>query len=194
MSKKLNELTRDEIAQLFPVIIVDYQKNWAEIFEKERKNILEILGYEVALRIEHFGSTSIPDLPAKDTIDILLQLPDNPDIFDDIIQKMHTISYEFMWQPDGNPPYMHFIKGFNTEGIKQQTYLIHAGPKTHPIWDRIYFRDFLRQFPETARQYAELKIDLSKQYKYDRVGYRIAKTAFVAEITEKAKGYFSRSE
>ena len=54
-------------------------------------------------------------------------------------------------------------------------------------WDELYFRDYLRQHPEIASQYAELKKDLAKEYKNDREGYTDAKTDFVKRITEIAK-------
>ena len=191
MSKKVTELTKEEIARLFPVEITDYQEKWVTLFNEERVKIMETLGEQIALRVEHFGSTSIPDLPSKDIIDILLEVPEGQLPVDSIVEKMNALSYDFLWQPDGNPPYMHFVKGYNTEGVKEQMYHIHAGPRSHPLWNRIYFRDYLREHPETAKEYAALKYRLAEQYKHDRVAYRIAKTEFIMEVTEKAKGLFS---
>lgn len=189
MSKRINELSREEIAKLFPVELSGYDSNWIEIYKEEEKQIKNAL-HEILIRIEHFGSTSIPNLTAKDTIDILVEIPEDQSLNDSIIERMKTISYDFMWQTDGEPPYMVFVKGYNTTGIKEQTFHIHMGPGHHKLWDRIFFRDYLIEYPEIAKQYETLKLALAQEFKYDRVGYRIAKTDFVIKITEEAKKYY----
>lgn len=191
MTNRVNELTKEEIAKMFPVELSTYDKRWGEVFRDEQKVIHETLG-NAALRIEHFGSTSIPGLVAKDTIDILVEIADDVTNNESIIGKMKTISYDFMWQTDGEPPYMVFVKGYNTTGAKEQTYHIHMGPKSHKLWDRLYFRDYLILNIDIAKQYEKLKLELAETYKYDRVGYRIAKTEFVTRITETAKKYYSK--
>jgi len=190
MTKRITDLTREEIAKMFPVELSEYDMRWADLFDKEKELIIQTLGSQTALRVEHFGSTSVPGLSAKDTIDILVEAPDNPSFHDSIIEKMKNISYDFLWQTDGDPPYMHFVKGYNTTGVKEQTYNIHMGPGNHKLWDRLYFRDYLRDHDDIALQYEALKYDLAKNFKYDRVGYRIAKTEFVTKITERAKKHY----
>jgi len=69
--KTLQDLTKEEIGQLFPIKIDPYSKNWPDVFEKEKNLITDTLEPGLFSRIEHFGSTSVPGLSAKDTIDIL---------------------------------------------------------------------------------------------------------------------------
>lgn len=85
---------------------------------------------------------------------------------------------------------MIFVKGYGPDGEKSQTFHIHMGPKEHQIWDRLYFRDYLIEKPELAKRYEKLKLNLAKEYLYDRVGYRIAKTEFIQAITSEAKTYY----
>lgn len=59
-------------------------------------------------------------------------------------------------------------------------------------WDRLLFRDYLIEFPETAQEYAVLKTKLSKIYQDNRSGYTESKGRLIKNITEKAKGYFRR--
>ena len=51
------------------IIISKYNPKWAEEFESIKSSLQEILG-DLALRIDHIGSTSVPGLGAKDVIDI----------------------------------------------------------------------------------------------------------------------------
>jgi GrpB-like predicted nucleotidyltransferase (UPF0157 family) len=59
-------------------VIVDYDPQWAELFEREAVRIRAVLAERV-LRIEHVGSTSVPGLPAKPVIDMVLVVTDSAD-------------------------------------------------------------------------------------------------------------------
>ena len=53
--------------------------------------------------------------------------------------------------------------------------------------NHILFRDYLRRHPDTAREYADLKIGMAETYRNDRFAYTEAKTAFITKVTAKAK-------
>jgi GrpB-like predicted nucleotidyltransferase (UPF0157 family) len=186
-NKTLKDLTKEEIGQLFPVEISPYTNNWPELFEKEKQLITRILEPEMYNRIEHFGSTSVPGLSAKDTIDILMEVEFDEVKNQKLIDAMKSLGYEFNWQNEGSHPHMVFVKGYNITSPRDQTYHIHAGPKDHPLWDRLLFRDYLINHPEAAKAYEELKFKLAADFKHERVAYRIAKTDFIKEVTRKAK-------
>ncbi|HTD41904.1 MAG TPA: GrpB family protein [Mucilaginibacter sp.] len=188
--KSLKDLTKQEIGYLFPVEISPYNNDWPQLYEMEKKLIADTLEEGMTSRIEHFGSTSVPGLSSKDTIDILMEVEFEEDKNQRLIEFMKRLSYDFNWQNEGNHSHMIFLKGYDLSGQKQQTFHIHAGPKDHPIWDRLYFRDYLIKHPEIAMEYETLKKKLAEKYKHDRVAYRVAKTEFVKEITDKAKNYF----
>lgn len=186
--KNLEDLTEKELGRLFPIKIVPYDKNWVNIFNSESKLLKDTLGYEIALRIEHFGSTVVEGLSAKPTIDILVEIPTLTDTLKEfIIKKMTEIGYHFIWRTDEKIPYMHFVKGYTIEGFKGKILHIHMSDKTHPLWDRICFRDYLRKNKEVAKEYEKLKMSLLDKFKYDRDGYTNAKSEFVKRITETAK-------
>jgi GrpB-like predicted nucleotidyltransferase (UPF0157 family) len=58
------------------------------------------------------------------------------------------------------------------------------------LWERLYFRDYLRDFPEEAKRYAELKQFLAEQHPNDRVAYTEGKAEYVISITERAKRHY----
>lgn len=151
MDKKITDLTKDEIAKIFPVKLSSYSTQWKEIYEKERNLLLNILKDEI-LRIEHFGSTSIPNLIAKDTIDILIEISNENNFNSEIIKKLKTIGYDYILQKEGNSQHMVFVKGYSPTGEKDQTFHIHMGPKNHKIWYRIFFRDYLTENINIAQQ------------------------------------------
>ena len=61
-----------------PVLIVDYDAQWPELFAREAERIRAVLGDRV-VRLEHTGSTSVPGLAAKPIIDVLLVVTDSAD-------------------------------------------------------------------------------------------------------------------
>ena len=185
--KTLQDLTKEEIGQLFPIEIIPYSKKWPELFEQEKSLITDAIEPGLFSRIEHFGSTSVPGPSAKDTIDILMEVDFEETQNQKLIDQMKNLGYEFNWQNEGSHPHMVFVKGYNISSPKQQTYHIHAGPQNHPLWDRILFRNYLINNPQTAQKYEQLKIKLSESFKHERVAYRIAKTGFIKEVTDKAK-------
>jgi GrpB-like predicted nucleotidyltransferase (UPF0157 family) len=94
--EKINydNLTAEQIGQLFPIRIVPYNPDWENLFEQEKALITEVLGKEAALNVEHFGSTSVAGLAAKPTIDILVEVSKLSDALKQIIiQKLETIGY-----------------------------------------------------------------------------------------------------
>lgn len=188
MTKKIEHLSKEELGSLFPVKIVPYNPEWIIRFRKEKKLLIETLGKEAALRIEHFGSTSVPGLASKPTIDILIEIPPLTEQLKEwIIKKMKSIGYDFIWRTDDAIPYMMFAKGYTSEGMKEQSFHVHMGEHTHSLWDRIYFRDYLRQNPDALKEYENLKFKLADKYKFDREGYTNAKKEFITRVTELAK-------
>ncbi len=188
VDKKLEELTVEEWGELFPIEMVRPQENWVSIFQEEKLLIEKTLTKTVVLDIQHMGSTSIPNLASKGSIDILVDIPATILFDEDIIQQMQNIGYEYCQQGGYGPVYMIFAKGFNREGKKEQQYYVHMTPKSHTeLWDRIFFRDYLREHPEVAKNYENLKLDLVSKYSKDRRSFTKGKAAFVKEITELAK-------
>ena len=183
----MDDFTKEELGRLFPIVIVPPNDKWADLFDKEKSIIVGTLGEQIALRVEHFGSTAVPHLAAKPTIDILVEIPSTSEVKDLITEKMTSAEYHFIWRTDCEPHYMMFVKGYSPDGIKEQTYHIHMAPKDHQLWDRLYFRDYLKHHPETAKEYEKLKYQLAEIHKYDREDYTNAKTEFITRVTELAK-------
>ncbi|MBM3933076.1 MAG: GrpB family protein [SAR202 cluster bacterium] len=55
-------------------VLVPYAPEWPNLFFAERTAIQTGLG-PLALQIHHIGSTSIPGMPAKPTMDIVVVIP-----------------------------------------------------------------------------------------------------------------------
>src|ERR1700730_18027185 len=59
--------------QVMAIEIVPYDPAWPGRYAAEAQRLSEALG-ELAVRVEHIGSTSVPGLAAKDIVDIQLSV------------------------------------------------------------------------------------------------------------------------
>jgi GrpB-like predicted nucleotidyltransferase (UPF0157 family) len=182
--KQINDLSREELGRLFPIIILEPNPAWPFLFRSEKMKIEKCLGLQNIISLEHIGSTAVPGLKAKPSIDILLEIPDEADNHI-LIFKLKELAYEFIPQPENPPPHMMLAKGYTMQGMKGQAFHIHVRYKGD--WDEIYFRDYLIKNAEIAKEYAILKENLAILHKNDREAYTDAKTEFVKRISELAR-------
>lgn len=187
MSKELSDMTNEELWAIFPIILVPHDPVWATRYAQERERIERAVGREDIARVSHIGSTAVPGLIAKPTIDILLEIRESCDLAR-LKDALTADRWLFDTQPKNPPPHMMFMKGYAQEGFRGQAFHLHV--RYAGDWDELYFRDYLIAHPEAARAYGELKAKLKKQYEHDRDAYTEAKTAFVREHTARAREEF----
>jgi GrpB-like predicted nucleotidyltransferase (UPF0157 family) len=165
-----------------PVIIVDYDPRWPEMYEAEKARILEVAGRWLA-DIQHVGSTSVPGLAAKPVIDIMPGVARLEDA-EHIIGPLQALGYEYVpWQEEDAPiPDRRYFR----RGVPRSHH-VHVAEVGGDFWTRhLLFRDYLRDHPEACHEYAALKRHLAAEYGSDRLGYVEAKTDFISRIEETA--------
>ena len=187
--KQLSEMTNEELWALFPIVLKPHSDSYAQQYFREKQNLASLLGTDI-IRVHHYGSTAVPGLLAKPTVDILLEIKEDTDL-DMLIQTFKNDSYAYAPQPNNPAPHMMFMKGYTLEGFASEVFHLHV--RYPGDWDELYFRDYLRAHEETANAYGALKQTLIKQYEHDRDAYTAAKSAFIAAVTKKArKAYAGR--
>jgi len=187
INKSLYQITDEERARLFPIILSEYNPAWLGWFAEEKANLERLIGTDDISRISHYGSTSVPGLLAKPTVDILLEINTDTDL-DNLKAALPYPEYICMAEADrADVPPLHlmFIKGYTPCGFAEKVYHIHV--RYPGDWDELYFRDYLIAHPETAAEYAALKRRLIQDFEYDRDGYTEAKGEFIRAVTEKAR-------
>jgi GrpB-like predicted nucleotidyltransferase (UPF0157 family) len=189
MTDDLNKLTTEELGLLFPIIIVDYDPEWHKLYILEKRNILKAVGTGHILRIEHIGSTAVPGLCAKPTIDMLIEISGVTNC-DTLIKDLENIHYQHIPKPESPPPHCMFAKGYSGSGITGQTYHLHL--RYRGDHDELVFRDYLINNPDTAYEYSDLKRRLTEEFKNDREKYTAAKSDFICRIVAKARTYGTR--
>lgn len=181
MKKTLRDLTKDDWNTLFPIELVDHNPEWITIYENEKKRILDKIGKETIVRIEHFGSSSIPKIKSKPYIDLMIEIPPKKLFDNTIIHQFTELGYSHFIVPkrEAIETYSSFVKGYNLDGIKEQVFHIHMCPKHNVMWKQIDFRDLLNSNEKRAKEYENLKLKLASKFKNDRGAYVLGKTDFI---------------
>ena len=173
------------------VSVVPYDPAWPQMFEEERRHLLDCFPQDMMRRIVHFGSTAIPGLAAKPIVDVLVEVDSLEETKARIAPVLEAQGYDYFWRAthgeDGPPFYAWFIKR-NSAGVR--THHIHMVENDFEHWDRLLFRDYLIDHPKTAKEYEALKLALARDYPNDRVAYTRGKTEFVVRVTQVAKEHY----
>ncbi len=186
MSPSLEEMSLEELWQLFPIFLREHQAEWKDWYEEERLQLLSFLSANQLVRISHIGSTSVETIWAKPIVDILLEIPKETDMAvtrDLLLQN----GYLLMSESQGR---MSFNKGYTPSGFAERVFHLHL--RYEGDHDELYFRDYLQEHPAVAKDYEKLKLSLWKQYEHNRDAYTEAKTEFIKNYTEEAKKLYGR--
>jgi len=146
--------------------IVPYKKSWPAEFQEIASRLRHQLG-DLALRIDHIGSTSVPGLPAKDVIDIQITVAALDHRVQSAVTALGYTQPEGIWR-DHCPPN---AVASETDWEKMLFFPPRGQRRTHThvrVQGRanqryaLLFRDYLRAHPATAAAYAELKRRLAQ--------------------------------
>lgn len=162
------------------VRLEDYNPEWKNSFELE-KIVLSNIFKDIALSIEHVGSTSIEGLSAKPIIDMLVIIKTFSDF--------ENVRYYFEKEPysiklDSPEDEILIRKGDETN----RTHFIHVVELgSDRQINTLLFRDYLRENKDAVLEYENLKKELAIKYANDRKMYTASKNDFIQGILKKAK-------
>jgi GrpB-like predicted nucleotidyltransferase (UPF0157 family) len=157
-------------------VVVPYDPNWPMAFEKVRCAVAPVFG-DIAERIEHVGSTSIPGMAGKPTIDMLVIAKDISAV-DELNSKLAELGYKALGEyvaPGGR------LFAFEKNG--ERLVNIHCFPIDHRKSRQLLsLREYLRAHPKESKAYAKLKIDLFHRFPTDYGAYRKEKDTYIVSF------------
>jgi GrpB-like predicted nucleotidyltransferase (UPF0157 family) len=173
---------RSQSSGPYPVEIVAYDPAWPARFAELGRELRAGLG-EVALRIDHIGSTAVPGLAAKPIIDIQISVADLEPLAA-YRQPLEHLGYVYRADnPERTKRYFREPPGRR----RTHVHVRRAGSFSEQ-W-ALLFRDYLRFHPELAAEYAGEKRRLALRFGDDRRGYTDAKGPFLWEIIRRADAW-----
>lgn len=158
--------------------VVDYDPEWPKKFENHATLIADALS-SAALRIEHIGSTSVPELAAKPIIDILVVVPDSADE-STYLRQLESVGYSLrVREPDWNEHRM-----FRDPEKDVHIHIYSVG--CPEIQRNLIFRDRLRLNADDRSRYEKTKRKLAANDWSDMNAYADAKTEVIEDIIAAA--------
>jgi GrpB-like predicted nucleotidyltransferase (UPF0157 family) len=181
-----------EFAKSRPIVIVPYQPRWADEFLQIGTELRQVLG-ATAVRIDHIGSTAVPNLPAKDIIDIQITVADLAD--ETIVHKLSAAGFvgreglrrdEFIGFADQDTPQLQKRFFREREGERRTHMHIREDGRFNQRYP-LLFRDFLRADAITCQGYGLIKQRLSQIFPESIEGYLYIKDPLMDMIFHMAE-------
>jgi GrpB-like predicted nucleotidyltransferase (UPF0157 family) len=163
-----------------PVVIVAYDPSWPQTFAAIRARLAAALG-DVAIGIEHVGSTAVVGLAAKPIIDIDIVVRSSQDI-GAAVDLLAAIGYRHLGD-------LGIVgrEAFRAPADAPDQHVFVCPAASAELRAHLGFRDELRAYPELALDYALLKTELARRYRDDRDSYAEGKSRFIASALQEQR-------
>ena len=166
------------------VKVVPYDTHWPILFEQASRVLTQVFAGRL-IKIEHFGSTSVPGLAAKPVIDIFVFVHDTSNI-----EQYHDAMKRCGYQPKGKQERTNCYVFEKLSG-PSRTHKVNVCTEDNKFsLGALLFRDYLRVDKRTCEEYQKLKKELAQKYYDDPPAYANGKLQFITKTIEQAKRYF----
>lgn len=159
--------------------IAEHEPEWNHLFIDVASKLRDSLG-DLAIRIDHVGSTSIIGLDAKPIIDIQVSIED----YDNLLNYKSKIEQVgFVLREDNSDQTKRYFR--ELPGTRRtHVHVRRAGSYSEQI--TLLFRDYLREHPTDCLTYAQEKHRLMKMHKNEHPKYVEGKGPIIWGIIRKA--------
>ena len=167
------------------VFLCEHQVEWEENAREIADRVRVALG-DLAMDIQHIGSTAIKSIKAKPILDIVVGVRSFGALSADVFSRLsENRIYKSSTQP--LPGIILCAIKLNRESDIVLSNL-HIVVMNSAEWNNhIIFRDYMNSHPEKAREYEEIKMELARQFPNDRDSYTNGKNDFIRKILLEAK-------
>ncbi len=173
------------------VAILPYQSAWLAEFTTIATELRRVLGAE-ATRIDHIGSTSVPNLAAKNIIDMQIT-----------IRSLQSSRVTELLLAAGYTPIPHITRDSlvglapDSPELEKRYFNERVGERKSHLHIReqgrlnqrysLLFRDYLRAQPKVRDAYATVKQELASHFAYNKPAYYRIKDPYMDTIYQAAE-------
>lgn len=171
------------------VALVSYDERWPRRFESTKMELRKAFPTDL---IEHVGSTSVPGLSSKDTIDVVVGVPDvvrtlNPRT----LSKLSVLGFEYIPCSFAANPDRSFLCRIIEDQRTDHVHVMRLG--SDELRGHLLFRDYLRAIPAAVIEYEQAKQELVARFYNRRDDYVVQKQPVVEALMEKARAWMKES-
>lgn len=169
------------------IYVTDYDLAWPNLFLREKSAIWEVLGSNCA-GIHHVGSTAVPGMVARPTIDLLVEVCDLDEV-GSVRGGLDFLGYDWLGER-GASGRIYLVKQRGMDDVVEDMCHVHVFEEGDPQATRLLaVRDYLRAHADVAREYGELKRGLAERFPYDPEGYHAGKDVYARSLEHAARAW-----
>lgn len=166
------------------LIVAPPSPEWPRLFLALRDE-LRVAFASTPIEIEHIGSTSVPALPAKPVIDILIGAATLAQV-EARIPALRDTGYDYVSRYESELPMRRYFVKSPPDSLRVH---VHAVVRDGDLWrDHLAFRDALRTDADLRGRYETLKLDLARRHANDKSAYTEAKGPFIRDTIAALRG------
>lgn len=168
------------------VTLEPHNPEWARMAEAESARIAGALGV-VFMRIEHIGSTAIPGIAAKPTVDLMPVVRDIA-VADERRGAIEALGYQ--WRGKFGIPGRRYSV---LERDGKRLFHVHIFADGHSnIATQATFRDYLRAHRDEALAYEAIKREAAEANPWNSLAYNDHKSAWIVACQARANAWVTR--
>ena len=165
------------------VVLAPHDLRWAEMAAAESARLKTALG-DVVLTVHHIGSTAIPGIAAKPTVDLMPVVSDLK-VLEARRGDVEALGY--LWRGEFGIPGRRYCV---LERDGQRVFHVHFFAEDHPnIEAQLRFRDYLRAHRDEALAYEAIKREAAAAHAEDSLAYNEHKAGWIRACIERANAW-----
>lgn len=160
------------------VKLVSHNDEWEAEFNDVKPVLVRIFGVE-GEDIQHVGSTSIKAIVTKPILDIAIEVESFSSLN---VDGMIGLGYDYRGEAGVPGRRLFVLRSIEGDSLHH----VHCFERRGDGFRKqLFFRDYLTNRPDVAKQYSILKIDLTLKYPNDRIQYTEGKDRFIQSILDQ---------
>jgi GrpB-like predicted nucleotidyltransferase (UPF0157 family) len=159
------------------VMVLPYDRAWETAFAQIKTEITQALG-DLAIAIEHVGSTSVEGMSAKPCIDLDVVIAEES-LLGEVVAKLGEIGY--IHEGDLGIADRHAFR-YDSKPHLPAHHLYVCPKASEELRRHIVFRDYLRANEQAAAEYSAVKEEGARLYPDDIDGYIAHKSPCIAGL------------
>ena len=178
----------DIIPEKTPVELAPHSSDWSKKAAAEIARLRDVIGKDIVLSMHHVGSTAIPAILAKPTIDLAAEVTDHA-LLATRKERLEALGYQ--WHGEFGLPGRRFLSLMGGSPRKRLFNLHCYETGSNSVRRHLAFRDYMRAHPDKAKAYEAEKLRAKAAQPDDTTAYSAEKGEWIKAAEAEALAWYN---